>query len=159
MLASWTQTHSVLSIQTVTLGLFLEWGVRTIDLFFLLFGGLNSRGSDKRTIEHKDVDNAIISYYLGMIVHDRLHSGVAMSEMVASLAEAVRARRVELGLRQADLAELAGCSRRFVNTLEQGKPTLRLDKLLDVLEVLGLGLSVVPGQGTIESSPPPRLQQ
>jgi len=35
------------------------------------------------------------------------------------------------------------------HTLEQSKPTLRLDKLLDVLEVLGLGLSVAPGRGEI----------
>ena len=76
-----------------------------------------------------------------------------MAERVAQLAEAVRRRRVELGLRQADLAELGGCSQRFVHTVEQGKPTLRLDKLLDVLEVLGLGLSVVPGRGEI--GPPP----
>lgn len=76
-----------------------------------------------------------------------------MSERVARLAEAVRERRHALGLRQADLAELGGCSRRFVHTLEQGKPTLRLDKLLDVLEVLGLGLSVVPGRGEIEPTP------
>jgi y4mF family transcriptional regulator len=76
-----------------------------------------------------------------------------MAERVAQLAEAVRRRRVELGLRQADLAELGGCSQRFVHTVEQGKPTLRLDKLLDVLEVLGLGLSVVPGRGEIGPRP------
>lgn len=76
-----------------------------------------------------------------------------MPNRVVPLAEAVRTRRVELGLRQSDLAELAGCSQRFVHTVEQGKPTLRLDKLLDVLEVLGLGLSVVPGRGEIERAP------
>jgi y4mF family transcriptional regulator len=74
-----------------------------------------------------------------------------MSTRVAPLAETVRRRRNELGLRQAELAELAGCSQRFVHTVEQGKPTLRLDKLLDVLEVLGLGLTVVPGRGEIET--------
>lgn len=78
-----------------------------------------------------------------------------MTERLDQLAEAVRRRRVELGLRQADLAELGGCSQRFVHTVEQGKPTLRLDKLLDVLEVLGLGLSIVPGRGEIEPSPEP----
>lgn len=76
-----------------------------------------------------------------------------MSQRVDRLAKAVRERRAELGLRQADLARLGGCSRRFVHTLEQGKPTLRLDKLLDVLEVLGLGLSVVPGAGGFEPAP------
>lgn len=73
-----------------------------------------------------------------------------MPPKLARLAETVRRRRNELGLRQAELAELAGCSQRFVHTVEQGKPTLRLDKLLDVLEVLGLGLTVVPGRGEIE---------
>ena len=73
------------------------------------------------------------------------------------LAETVRRRRNELGLRQAELAELAGCSQRFVHTVEQGKPTLRLDKLLDVLEVLGLGLTVGPGRGAIESRSMPSV--
>lgn len=68
---------------------------------------------------------------------------------VMSLAVAVRRRRNELGLRQAELADLAGCSQRFVHTVEQGKPTLRLDKVLDLLEVLGLALLVVPGRGRI----------
>lgn len=80
-----------------------------------------------------------------------------MPDRVGQLAETVRRRRVELGLRQADLAELAGCSQRFVHTLEQGKPTLRLDKLLDVLEVLGLSLSIVPGRGEIAPLPEPRV--
>ena len=72
-----------------------------------------------------------------------------MPPRLARLGETVRRRRKELGLRQAELAELAGCSQRFVHTVEQGKHTLRLDKLLDVLEVLGLGLTVVPGRGEI----------
>jgi len=76
----------------------------------------------------------------------------------AALTRAVRARREELGLRQSELAELAGCSQRFIHTVEHGKGTLRLDKILDVLRVLGLGLQLVPGRGGIEppagESPP-----
>ncbi|MDX1396378.1 MAG: type II toxin-antitoxin system Y4mF family antitoxin [Gemmatimonadota bacterium] len=68
---------------------------------------------------------------------------------VARLGEEVRRRRRELGLRQAELAELAGCSQRFVHTIEGGKTSLRLDKVLDVLEVLGLGLALVPGHGRV----------
>ena len=64
-----------------------------------------------------------------------------------SLGERVRQRRKALGLRQADLADLAGCSNRFVHTVENGKTTLRLDKVLDVLDVLGLELLVVRRQG------------
>jgi len=47
---------------------------------------------------------------------------------------------------------LAGCSQRFVHEVERGKPTLRLNKLLDLLEVLGLGLALVPGHGEIDTS-------
>jgi y4mF family transcriptional regulator len=65
------------------------------------------------------------------------------------LARAVRQRRRDLGLRQAEVADLAGCSQRFVHTVEQGKSTLRLDKLLDLLEVLGLVLAVEPGRGRL----------
>jgi len=71
---------------------------------------------------------------------------------VRALAAAARRRRAELDLRQAEVADLAGCSARFLHTLEHGKPSLRLDKVLDVLEVLGLGLAVVPGRGRIEPS-------
>lgn len=66
---------------------------------------------------------------------------------VAPLSRAVRARREDLGLRQSELADLAGCSERFVHTVEHGKASLRLDKLLDVLEVLGLDLLAAPGRG------------
>jgi y4mF family transcriptional regulator len=70
---------------------------------------------------------------------------------VAELAAAVARRRKELRLPQSELAVLAGCSERFVHTVEHGKETLRLDKLLDVLEVLGLGLFVGPGAGVVKA--------
>lgn len=60
------------------------------------------------------------------------------------LAPAVVERRKRLGLRQADLAELADVSTRFVEALEAGKPTVRLDKVVAVLDALGLRLAVVP---------------
>lgn len=46
-----------------------------------------------------------------------------MSVRASPLAEAVRARRLRLGLRQEELAELAGCSTRFVHTVEAGNLT------------------------------------
>lgn len=52
----------------------------------------------------------------------------------------VRARRRELGLSQADAAELAGVSERFVRLVESGKQSVRLDKLTALLDVLGLEL-------------------
>ena len=66
-----------------------------------------------------------------------------MTDHASHLGAVVRARRVELGLKQRELAELAGCSTRFVHTVEAGKPTVRLDKLTDVLQVLGLRLAVL----------------
>jgi y4mF family transcriptional regulator len=57
-----------------------------------------------------------------------------------SLGGEVRARRRALGLRQEELAELSGTSVRFVRELEHGKATVRLDKVLAVLDALGLVL-------------------
>jgi len=71
------------------------------------------------------------------------------SARVAALAQALRARRKALRLTQIDLSRLAGCGPDFVYDLEAGKPTLRLDKLLDVLTVLGLELVVAQGKDVL----------
>ena len=54
------------------------------------------------------------------------------------LGSNIRRRRIELGLRQAELAEMAGVSERFVRALEHDKPSIQLDSLTSVLDVLGL---------------------
>ncbi len=69
-----------------------------------------------------------------------------------TLANAVRQRRLELRLDQVELAEMAGCSTRFVHSVEAGKASLRLDKVMDVLGVLGLSLRVVRGPGDLDAS-------
>ncbi len=56
------------------------------------------------------------------------------------LPSEVRSRRTSLGLTQQDLADMAGVSERFVRFVEQGKPSVRLDSLLAVLDALGLEL-------------------
>lgn len=71
---------------------------------------------------------------------------------VERLAHAARQRREALGLRQEEVADLAGCSERFVWALERGKATVQLAKTLDVLGVLGLELAIRPGAGTVTSS-------
>ena len=63
-----------------------------------------------------------------------------------AFGSAIQRRRRALGLNQSDIADLAGCSVRFVHSVEAGKATVRLDKLLDVLEVLGLGLALIRGR-------------
>jgi len=71
-----------------------------------------------------------------------------------ALAAAVFAAREDLGLRQEELAELAGCSVGFLRQLEQGSRSQGLSKVLDVLEVLGLGLRVsVGGAGDVTLDP------
>ncbi|WP_120520257.1 helix-turn-helix transcriptional regulator [Arthrobacter celericrescens] len=59
-----------------------------------------------------------------------------------ALGSAVRARRAALSLSQADVADLAGVSERFVRFVEQGKTTVQLEQLLAVLGTLGLELGV-----------------
>ncbi len=71
-----------------------------------------------------------------------------------AVGAAVRARRKALGVTQIDLARLAGCGPVFVYALESGKRTLRLDKLLDLFEVLGLELIVGEGHGGIRVALP-----
>jgi y4mF family transcriptional regulator len=61
------------------------------------------------------------------------------------LAAEVRARRTALHLKQEDLADLAGVSERFVYALENGKRTVQLDKVLAVLDALGLHLEIHRG--------------
>jgi HTH-type transcriptional regulator/antitoxin HipB len=58
------------------------------------------------------------------------------------LAGEVRSRRTVLGLTQRDLADMAGVSERFVRFVEQGKPSIQLDSLIAVLDILGLELHV-----------------
>lgn len=62
--------------------------------------------------------------------------------LTAVLAGQVRARRLQLGLTQQDLADMAGVSERFVRFVEQGKPSVQLDSLTTLLETLGLELQL-----------------
>lgn len=55
----------------------------------------------------------------------------------------VKRKRKELSLTQEDLALNAGVGLRFVRDLEQGKKTLRLDKVNDVLALFGKEIGVV----------------
>jgi HTH-type transcriptional regulator/antitoxin HipB len=76
-----------------------------------------------------------------------------------ALAAVVAARRQELGLTQVELADLAGVSARFVHAIEAGRTEVGLDRLLAVLDTLGLHLQVDRGQqgGVVASSAIVRL--
>ncbi len=60
-----------------------------------------------------------------------------------SLQQFVKQKRKELKLTQEDLALNAGVGLRFVRDLEQGKQTLRLDKVNDVLALFGKEVGVI----------------
>ncbi len=53
------------------------------------------------------------------------------------LSQYVKAKRKEFGLTQVDLSEKSGVGLRFVRELEQGKHTLRIDKVNQVLALFG----------------------
>ena len=63
----------------------------------------------------------------------------------SSFASALRLRRRHLGLRQDELADLAGVSERFIYALESGKKSVQLDKVIAVLSALGLHLGLHRG--------------
>ena len=60
-----------------------------------------------------------------------------------SLSEYVKQMRRQYALTQTDLAEKAGVGLRFVRELEQGKQTLRIDKVNQVLSIFGAELAPV----------------
>lgn len=64
--------------------------------------------------------------------------------MTTPLAAFVKQRRKLLQLSQPDLAAKAGVGLRFVRELEQGKATLRLDKVNLVLRLFGHELAPAP---------------
>lgn len=63
--------------------------------------------------------------------------------MNTELSEFVKEKRKQLNLTQPELAERAGVGLRFVRELEQGKKTLRLDKVNEVLALFGSEMGVI----------------
>lgn len=60
-----------------------------------------------------------------------------------SLSEYVKHMRKEHNLTQKELSEKSGVGLRFVRELEQGKETLRLDKVNQVLNLFGVEVGIV----------------
>lgn len=60
------------------------------------------------------------------------------------LSQFVKERRKTLGLTQKDLSFKAGVGLRFVRDLEQGKPSLQMNKVNDVLALFGCELGPIP---------------
>jgi len=67
------------------------------------------------------------------------------------IREFVKDKRNAAKLTQPELAEKAGVGLRFIRDLEQGKETLRLDKVNQVLQLFGYQVgAVLANRNTIE---------
>ena len=60
----------------------------------------------------------------------------------AELGAVIREQRKRLALKQLDLAGLGNTGNRFIVDLENGKPTVQLQKVLDLMDLLGLEVVV-----------------
>ncbi|AZI69446.1 helix-turn-helix transcriptional regulator [Cloacibacterium normanense] len=63
--------------------------------------------------------------------------------MESKLSLFVKEKRKQLKLTQSELAERAGVGLRFIRELEQGKQTVRLDKVNQVLALFGSKMGVI----------------
>ena len=67
-----------------------------------------------------------------------------------TLSKYVKALRKQYNLTQVELSEKSGVGLRLVRELEQGKQTLRLDKVNQILNLFGCEVGVVPMNKTDE---------
>ena len=67
-----------------------------------------------------------------------------------TLSKYVKAMRKQYNLTQVELSEKSGVGLRLVRELEQGKQTLRLDKVNQILNLFGSEVGVVPLSKTDE---------
>ena len=63
-----------------------------------------------------------------------------MVRSILDLSAAVKGRRLDLGLSQAQLASQIGASRKWLSEFEAGKPTAELSLVLRALDGVGLAL-------------------
>ena len=61
-----------------------------------------------------------------------------------TIAEFIKQKRKEMGLTQEEFAIRSGLGLRFVRELEQGKETVRMDKVNQALSMFGM--EAVPGR-------------
>ena len=72
--------------------------------------------------------------------------------MKSLLSATLKTLRKEYGLTQEDLALKCGVGLNFVRQLEQGKPTLKMDKVNQVLALFGYELAPVRSEDLNEKS-------
>jgi len=86
-------------------------------------------------------DSCIIDYYSRKGIEE---DGELKNKMVTAedIGAAVRKKRKEDGLTLANAAALCGVGYRFMSDLENGKATVQMGKVLQVLTALGLDVTI-----------------
>ncbi|WP_321950646.1 helix-turn-helix domain-containing protein [Paraburkholderia bannensis] len=83
------------------------------------------------------------------------HETIHVTTM-ASLANLIRASRIEQGLTRDELAYASGLSAKFITHVESAKPTAQIGKVLHLLAELGIELtaqsSVTISEASIQKS-------
>jgi y4mF family transcriptional regulator len=67
-----------------------------------------------------------------------------MEQIPTTLSDFLKIKRKQFNLTQQQLAVKAGVGLRFIRDLEQGKTTLRMDKVNQVLKLFGQELGPLP---------------
>ena len=65
-----------------------------------------------------------------------------MSSDLMLIGTKIRQERKAQSMTQTELANLSGVSLNFLSQLEQGKPSVQMDKVLMVLDTLGLRIEL-----------------
>lgn len=81
-----------------------------------------------------------VSAQAGALVSAHIHTAQELGEFIRQYRSAQK-------ILQVDMAGLANTGNRFIVDLEKGKPTLQLQKVLDVLDLIGLEV-IVRRKGT-----------
>lgn len=86
------------------------------------------------------------------------YTNMVYNSFMSRIAECLKRERKNAGLTQADFALRSGLSLKFVRDLEQGKPTVRLDKASHALEMFGKELVPCPIGSGIHNQQVPGLE-
>lgn len=73
--------------------------------------------------------------------------------MTTGISDFLKSKRQEVNFTQKDLAIRAGVGLRFIRDLEQGKQSLRVDKVNQVLRLFNASLGVIAANISIASPP------
>ena len=88
-------------------------------------------------------ETALSYILLGALAAAMTHTG--LTEVLSiKIAEFIKQKRKEVGLTQEEFALRSGLGLRFIRELEQGKQTVRMDKVNQALAMFGM--EAVPGR-------------